>query len=256
MDLEGKVAIVTGASRGIGKGIALAYGAQGAHVVVASRTASSGDSALPGSNDETMAAINALGLGRSMTMTCDVTKEEDLQNLVAQTVAEFGRIDIFVNNAGGSFRPAPLADLTVTRWDRVMDLNLRAVMLSCKTLIPVMVAQKSGNILNLSSGAAISSSPAMIAYNVAKAAQDRLTICLAEELKDHGIAVNGYRPGLVRTEGMDSVDPDGKMFSDAVDRPPVVGPSTVWLAQQTAETFTGQIVDRGEFGNTWGPGSA
>ena len=101
----------------------------------------------------------------------------------------------------------------------------------------------------------ISSSPAMIAYNVAKAAQDRLTICLAEELKGYGIAVNGYRPGLVRTEGMDSVDPDGKMFSDAVDRPPVVGPSTVWLGKQTAETFTGQIVDRGQFGKTWGPGS-
>ena len=249
MELRNKVAIITGSSRGIGKGIALAYAAEGANVVVTARTESPDQSRMPGTIHKTVEEINALHKGKAIAVRCDVTQEEQVDSLMKRTLEEFGRIDIIFNNAGGSFAPTTFLEIPMRRWDRVLELNLRAVVLCCKAVAPIMIQQKGGHIIQMSSGAAVSTSPNMVAYNTSKAALERLTLCLAEELKPHNIAVNAYRPGGIWTEGMALLVPQG---IGQMDPPSSVGPSTVWLAKQTASTFTGQIVSRGDFGKTWG----
>jgi citronellol/citronellal dehydrogenase len=123
--LEGKVAVVTGASRGIGKAIALRLGAEGAGVVCASRTMDDAPSSLPGTNDQTVREIQAAG-GRALAARCDVRLEDEVERLRAATIAEFGRCDILINNAGISF-PGRTLDLPVKRWDLVMEGNQRIV---------------------------------------------------------------------------------------------------------------------------------
>ncbi len=248
MQLEGKVAIVTGASRGIGKGIAKALAAEGAKIVVAARTEAAGK--VPGTIYETTEQIKALGTV-ALPVKCDVTVEEDVNNMVKKTVEQFGHIDILVNNAGGSFTYGPVAEYPTYRFDRLIAVNVRGPFLCCRAVLSVMVKQRSGNIINISSGTASGHRyPGDSIYGMSKAALERFTLGLADEVKSYNIAVNAVQPGRIKTEGALVVYP--KDFNWAGWRnPDDLAASMVWLAQQNAETFTGKVVKAYEFGQKW-----
>jgi citronellol/citronellal dehydrogenase len=237
MKLEGKVAIVTGASRGIGKAIAIALAKEGANVVVAARTEQEGGR-LPGTIHKTADEIRALGR-RALAIRTDVTKEESVEELATRTVQEFGAIDILVNNAGINFA-AKVLDIPIKRWDLVIAVNLRGTFLCTKAVLPTMVKRRSGNIINLSSVVGTRMIMFDVAYGVAKAAIERFTRGLAEELKEYNIAVNALCPSLTDTEGfgqwMPGVDRSGWQ------RPEMWGRYAVFLASQDASSLTGKVL--------------
>lgn len=248
MSLEGLVAVVTGSSRGIGKGIAKVFAAEGAKVVVVARTEQEGGR-LPGTIHSTVDEIKASG-GEAIAVRCDVTDEEQVQGLVKEVLDAYGRIDVLVNNAAIQVN-VPLLDLQTRHWDLSMRVNLRGPFLCCKYLVPPMIEQRSGNIINVTSGAGETVRPSGISYSVTKAGLNIMTRGLAQELEEHNIAVNALNPGPVRTEGAEFVRASDFDWT-GWDPPEVVGASAAWLARQTPGTFTGRVVDRTEFGKTWG----
>lgn len=241
MKLENKVAIVTGASRGIGKAIAIALAREGASVVVAARTEQEGGP-LPGTIHKTANEIRALGR-RALAIKTDITKEEDVAQLAKKTLLEFGAIDILVNNAGINF-PGKVLDIPIKRWDLVIAVNLRGTFLCTKAVLPTMVKRRSGNIISLSSVVGTRMILFDVAYGVAKAAIERFTHGLAEELKEYNIAVNALCPSLTDTEGfgqwMPGVDRSGWQ------RPEMWGRYAVFLANQDASSLTGKVLSAEE----------
>lgn len=188
--LQGKVAIITGSGRGIGKGIALAFAEAGADVVCA-------DLALP--NAEATAA-EARSTGRkAFAMVCDVTDSQQVESMVARTIEELGHIDILVNNAGGASY-CPAMKYSEKRWEAVVRLNLTAAFLCSQAVARQMLEQKSGSIINISSGNSQLPAPGMIAYAAAKAGINSMTRTLAWELAPH-VRVNCILPGGIETEG-------------------------------------------------------
>ena len=247
MELKDMVAIVTGSSRGIGKGIAKEFGKAGARVVVAARTEERGGR-LPGTIHETVAEIIDLG-GEALPIRCDVTSEEDVQALVERVMEEYGRIDVLVNNAGILFRGL-ITDTMVRHWDLIMRVNLKGPFLMCKFVLPVMMEQRRGSIINITSGAATSRSPGGVPYGVTKAGLNQLTIGLAEEMREHNISVNSMDPGLIKSEGAVATQPPSTDWSRFED-PSMMGPACIFLALQDAGGVTGRILKRIEFGQTW-----
>ena len=190
ISLAGKVAIVTGSSRGIGKGIALMFAEAGADVVVCSRN-------LDGKLG--LAAEEVKGLGRSsLAVTADVTKSADIDNLVKQTKDEFGAVDILVNNAGTVLR-ANVVEHSEEDWDKVLDTNLKAVFLCSRAAGKVMMEQKRGNIINIASYRGIVAAPGRVSYSVSKAGVIMLTSVHAYEFASNNIRVNAIAPGWVKT---------------------------------------------------------
>lgn len=248
MSMQGLVAIVTGSSRGIGKGIAKVFGEEGARVVVVARSEEEGGR-LPGNIHLTTQEIQEAG-GQAMALRCDVTDEEQVQAMAQAVMEAYGRIDVLVNNAGVQVNVG-LLELQTRHWDLTMRVNLRGPFLCCKHIAPMMVEQRSGNILNITSSAGENVRPRGISYAVTKAGLNIMTRGLAQELEEHNIAVNALNPGPVKTEGAVLVRPPDFDWTNW-DPPEVVGVAAAWLAQQTAQSFTGRIVDRTEFGNTWG----
>ncbi|MCS7206683.1 MAG: SDR family NAD(P)-dependent oxidoreductase [Dehalococcoidia bacterium] len=246
MTLKDKVAIVTGSSRGIGKAIALAYAREGAKVVVVARSETEGR--LPGTIHQTAQEIRALG-GEALPIRCDVTDEEQVKSMVAQVMERYGRIDVLVNNAAIILR-TPIVQTETRHWDLLIRVNLRGPFLCCKYVLPILMAQRQGNILNITSRAAERAVPGGVHYAVSKAGLNMFTLGLAEEVREYNIAVNALDPGFIKTEGAVLTRPANFDWSGA-EPPEVVGPAAVWLAQQTAQTFTGRIVRRSEFGKTW-----
>jgi NAD(P)-dependent dehydrogenase (short-subunit alcohol dehydrogenase family) len=259
MTLEGKVAIVTGGSRGIGRAICLGLGARGARVVVTSRTeedASAGtrfEKYASGTIHDTSGIINDQG-GTAVGIRCDLTLVEDIRRLVAATLDQFGRIDVLVCNAGIDCE-SPVVDLDINLLDRCLSVNVRSPLLLCKFALPTMIAQNSGSIFCITSGAARAYRPGRVAYSMSKAALERMFLSLAEEVRPHNIAVNVLSPGRVDTWMNRNGDWPGTAHIPMV-QPEAIIPAAVWLAQQTAVTFTGQLVERADFGVTWGTGSA
>ncbi|MBI2846780.1 MAG: SDR family NAD(P)-dependent oxidoreductase [Chloroflexi bacterium] len=244
MKLKGKVAVVTGASRGIGKAIALAYAREGANVVVAARTESEEGSRLPGTIHKTAEEIRALG-SQALPVKCDVTKEEDIEDMVKKTLETFGTVDILVNNAGVNYI-ASVVDLPAKRWDLVMSVNLRGPFLCSKAVLPTMIAKGSGCIVNISSLAARRSVPTWSAYSVSKAAIERLTKTLALEVEEYGIAVYALAPGQgVITEGYSFVMADIDK-SDWVT-PESMAKAAVYLATLDSLTLSGEVMTDYEF---------
>jgi len=191
VSLAGKVAVVTGGSRGIGKGIALMFAEAGADVVVCSRN-------LDGKLG--MAAEEIKGLGRrSLAVTADVTRSADIDNLVKKTMDEFGAIDILVNNAGTVTR-ATVVEHSEEDWDRVLDTNLKSYFLCSRAAGKVMMEQKRGNIINIASYRGIVAAPGRVSYSVSKAGVIMLTSVLAYEFASYNIRVNAIAPGWVKTE--------------------------------------------------------
>ena len=246
MKLADKVAIVTGSSRGIGKAIAKAYAKEGAIVVVAARTEQEGGR-LPGTIQQTVDEIEAFG-GHALAIRTDVTDEESVEAMVRKTVEELGRIDVLYNNAGILFH-SNIVDTPLRRWELVMRVNVTGTFICSKAVLPTMMKQKSGSIINMSSVAVSSTEPGGVHYAVSKAAVERFTFGLAEEVKEYNIAVNVLTPGLIKTEAAQllRVTDDWTGWKD----PEVVGPPAVFLATQSAQTFTGKLVHTPEFGATW-----
>jgi NAD(P)-dependent dehydrogenase (short-subunit alcohol dehydrogenase family) len=252
-ELDGRVIVVTGASRGIGKGLALGFAEQGAAVVCAARSARATPSDLPGTIDETVETITGAG-GQAIAVRCDIGEEADLQTLIEHTIREYGRIDSLMNNAMAPTR-ATFDELTAEQWDESMRVNVRSLYLLTKLVEPYMTAQGGGSIVNMSShGADHAVTPFMPAgyatYSVAKSALERFTTALAPELIGRGITMNALRPGAVRTE-LTTLEYGEDHDWTGWTGPEAVVPAAVFLAGQIATDFTGRIVDAPGFGVSW-----
>ena len=231
--------------------------AAGASVVVASRTevdTSAGTEFAryaEGTIHSTVRMIQEQG-GTAVGITCDVTQAEDIRSLVEATLTRFGQIDVLVNNAGIDCE-APVVHLDLALLDRCLATNVRAPLLLCKFALPSMMARRSGSIFCITSGAARGYRPGRVGYSMSKAALDRMFLSLAEEVRPHNIAVNVLSPGRVDTWMNRRGDWPGTAHIPMAP-PEAIMPAAVWLAQQTATSFTGQLVERADFGKTWGAG--
>ncbi len=255
-DLTGKVAIVTGGSRGIGRAICIGLAQAGVRVAVASRTEvdASSDSDFrryaSGTIHQTAETIRAQG-GAAVGIRCDLARSKEIQSLVETTLEHFGRIDILVSNAGIDCE-ASVPDLDVELLDRCLAVNVRAPLLLCKYALPAIMAQNSGgSIFALTSGSARTYRSGRVAYSMSKAALERMFLSLAEEVRAENIAVNVFGPGRVDTWMNRRGDWPGTAHIPMV-QPEEVIPAAVWLAGQNAQTFTGQVVERADFGTGWG----
>jgi NAD(P)-dependent dehydrogenase (short-subunit alcohol dehydrogenase family) len=212
LDLRGKIALVTGASRGVGKGVALGLGEAGATVYITGRTVVEGQAAvdLPGTIHATAAEVEQLG-GRAIAVRCDHTDDSQVRALFERIAADQGRLDILVNNVWGGYEhfnngtefwlEQGFWDAPLERWDTMFQAGVRAHYVASALAAPTMIAQRSGLIVNISFLAA--QRPDMgVAYGAAKAACDHMARCMAHELRPHGVAALALYPGLVRTESV------------------------------------------------------
>jgi 3-oxoacyl-[acyl-carrier protein] reductase len=236
--LDGKVAIVTGGNTGIGRAVAAAYAAEGADLAVAWIARQE--------DVETLRAeVERLGR-RFLAMRTDVTVEADVRAMVAAVRDRFGRIDVLVNNAGIQ-RAEPIIEMAVEDWDRMMAVHLRGAFLCCREVAPVMIAQRSGRIIVLTSQLAYIGRPRYTAYSAAKGGLLTFTRALAQELAPHGILVNSIAPGLVDT-GFDPL-PEATKRAHAASLPlqrlgtpeDLVG-AFVFLASDESRYFCGQTL--------------
>lgn len=189
-DLTGRVAIVTGASRGIGKGIALAFAHAGASVVLASRRQEGVDAVA--------AEIREQG-GVALAVGTHMGREEAVAALVEKAVQTFGGVDIAVNNAGTNPHFGPLLTATVSQWDKTLEVNLKGAFYLVQRVVPIMEGRGGGKIINVASVAGIRPMPAMGVYGVSKAGLIMLTQVLAKELGPSNIQVNALAPGVIKT---------------------------------------------------------
>ena len=195
MELQGQVAIVTGAGRGIGRATALELAHMGADIVVAELDRANAE--------DTASELRGLGR-RALVVQTDVTSRDDLRAMVEQTRAEFGRIDALVNNAG-IYRAATTLEVTEEHWDAIMNINAKAVFFATQAVLPTMIAQKRGVIVSLASMAGKIGSRANLPYNASKAAVISMTKSLALAHAADGIRVNCVCPGFVETDMWASV---------------------------------------------------
>lgn len=192
MKLKDKVAIVTGGGTGIGKAISLAVASEGAAVVVAARNLSR--------LEEVVKEIKSRG-GKAKAIQTDIADHEQVQRMVAQTIEEFGHIDILVNNAAiGTFNNADVADMNLDNWRDALAVNLSGTMLCSKEVLKVMIPRRSGSIINISSVAGLSGVPKESPYSVTKWGLIGFTETLAIEAGKHNIRVNSLSPGATRTQ--------------------------------------------------------
>jgi len=191
MELQGQVAIVTGAGRGIGRATALELARLGADIAVAELDAGAGA-------DKTAALVQDAGR-RAVVIPTDVTKRDHLAAMVERTLAAFGRIDVLVNNAG-IYRAAPALEVTEEHWDAIMTINAKAVFFASQAVLPTMIAAKQGSIVNLASMAGKIGSRTNLPYNASKAAVVSITKSLALAHAADGVRVNCVCPGFVETD--------------------------------------------------------
>jgi NAD(P)-dependent dehydrogenase (short-subunit alcohol dehydrogenase family) len=245
--LSGRVAVVTGGRRGIGRAIALALAQAGADVALGDRTVDDGQL------EAAAAEIKKLGR-RALALQVDITKKTEVDNFVQAVVAEFGAIDILVNNAAMNIR-APLLELGEDGWDKVIDTDLKGCFLCAQAVGRVMVEQRRGNIVNIASTAAKHPTPEMGAYCIAKAGVVMLTGVLAVELAQYNIRVNAVAPSMVKTKFSQPLwsDPEtlkeieaGIPLGRMAEPGDIVG-SVLFLASDAAGYITGHtiVVDGG-----------
>jgi NAD(P)-dependent dehydrogenase (short-subunit alcohol dehydrogenase family) len=257
MDLKGKVAIVIGASAGVGRAYALALAGAGATVIAAARTLGDVGSGAPANN--TLAQVVKMGEGlpgRIYAQVCDAQIEADIVRAVDQTAANFGRIDILVNCAA-LMTPFDPFEIGREDWDRLMNLNVRGPYVAMRQAAPHMMRQRSGSIINITARGATFMPKGQrmydrtLLYGMTKAALNRLSFGMSEELKSYGIAVNALSPGVVATDTALAANPKVREQGGKEATPEVLGPALLYLAQQTAETLTGQVLYTDDFKKTW-----
>lgn len=234
--LQGKVALVTGASRGIGRATALALATEGAQVVV--NYASSRDAA-----DKVVEEITAIG-GQAIAVAADVSKADQVDALIEATLQQWGRIDVLVNNAGIT-RDTLLLRMKPEEWQAVIDLNLTGVFLCTKAVSKIMLKQRSGRIVNITSVAGQTGNPGQANYSAAKAGVIGFTRTVAKELASRSITVNAVAPGFITTDMTHDLKSDEILKYIPLGRygqPEEVAGMICFLASAPAAAYiTGQI---------------
>jgi citronellol/citronellal dehydrogenase len=234
--LAGRTAFVAGASRGIGATIAHALAAAGASVAVAARSEQLGK--MPGTVGSVAESIRSLG-GSALAVPCDVTNEESVNSAVAETVSEFGGIDILVANAGVLWL-GPIESTPLKRWQLCLDVNLTGVFLVTKAVIPHVRARGGGSLMAITTTGV--GMPGANAYWVSKAAAERLYLGLADDLRPDNIAVNCLSPSrVVLTEGWQAGGGGFEVPPEMVEPPEAMGRAAVLLAGQDASGVTGTV---------------
>jgi NAD(P)-dependent dehydrogenase (short-subunit alcohol dehydrogenase family) len=245
MELRGKVALVTGASRSIGKATAVALAGRGADVVVSARTMDPGGP-IAGSLAETVAAVTEAG-AEALAVRADLTDTDQVASLAEEAAAWKGRIDIVVNNAAFLGRPMyqNLDELSLTNWTRQLTVNLTAPFILSKTLVDGMRSTGGGAIVNITSGAWLMAEGTVpgITYGPTKAALNRLTIALARDLRPDGIVVVALNPGFTRTELAEAHSWEAGIDIATAHDPEVPAADVVWLLEQEPATVSGKVFD-------------
>ena len=248
--LDGRVAIITGASKGIGRALALRFGREGARVICAARSADL--------VKETTAEVNGAG-NRAIAFTGDLSREEDVRRLVAAGLEAFGKIDALVNNAGDGGPTKPVQDYTVEDWRYTIDSCLTSSYLCIRFVVPEMIKAGGGAIVNISSGAGRRGLPYRIGYCSAKAGQVGMTYGMALELAPHNIRVNCVAPGAVEGDRIDRVIagqaevrgiPVEAMRKAMIERSPLkrmvtaddIVDATVFFTSDMARSISGQVL--------------
>ena len=238
-EFQGKVAIVTGGTSGIGRAAAIAYAKQGAKVVVAGRRAAEGN--------ETVRQIQAQG-GEALFVPTDVAKESQVKNLVGRTLEQFGRLDFAFNNAGIEHAPTPLLEQTVETYDQVMDINGKGVWLSMRHEIPAMLRSGGGAIVNTSSVLGLTAFAGVDIYVASKHAVIGLTKSAALEFGKQGIRINAVLPGVIETDmyrrfagedadrraALAALHPIGR-----IGTPEEIANAVIWLSSDKSSFVTG-----------------
>lgn len=238
--LEGQVAIVTGAGRGIGRCIALTLVQHGARVALAARTASE--------LRAVQAEITAFG-GQALCIPTDVSREADVQTLVQRTVAHFGRLDIVVNNAGmGIF--GPLAEMTTAQWDRVMAVNARGPFLLCREAIPYLRQRPRSFIVNITSVVGVKGYANQAAYSASKHAVMGMTKALAREVQADGIRVHAICPGGVNTQMVAQARPD--LDRSVLIQPEEIADAVLFLVTRRGNAVIDELHVRRAASTPWG----
>ncbi|MFD1814586.1 SDR family NAD(P)-dependent oxidoreductase [Rhodococcus gannanensis] len=236
--LDGRVAFVAGASRGIGAAVAAALAQAGAAVAVAARSEHEGR--VPGTIGAVADRITAAG-GRALAVPCDVTDEQSVQSAVDATVAEFGGIDILVANAGVLWQ-GPIESTPLKRWQLCLDVNLTGVFQVTKAVIPHVRARGGGSLIAVTTIGVTMTDRGSNAYWVSKAAVERLYLGLASDLRDDNIAVNCLSPSrVVLTEGWQAGGSGIEIPPEMVEPPETMGEAAVLLAVQDASGVTGTV---------------
>jgi len=245
MKLRSRVALITGAGRGIGRAMAEGFAREGADVALVSRTEAE--------LCRTAEAIRAIGR-RVLWAPADVSDPASVENLVKTVLSEFGQIDVLINNAGRQLPIGPLVDIETEDWIHTIMVNLVGPMLCCKTVLPGMIEQRRGKIINLSGGGATSPRPNFSAYAASKAAVVRLTETLAEEVKGFNIQVNAIAPGAINTRMLDEVladrDAAGEVALSQAEKQKQSGGNSietvvalaVFLASEESDGLTGKLI--------------
>jgi len=241
MKLKDKVALVTGGSRGVGRSVALAYGKEGAKVIV---NYTSNEKAA----QEVVEAIAAMG-SEAIAVKADVACKADVESLFAAGMERFGRLDILVNNAGFT-RPALLLKMTEEQWDQVVDIHLKGAFLCTQAAANLMKGQNSGKIINVMSVAGLVGTVGQVNYSAAKGGILSMTKSIARELARYNICANVISLGIVATDMTEKIRSDEKLaeiymnrillkrFAEAED----IAPAFVFLASDDANYITGQLL--------------
>jgi NAD(P)-dependent dehydrogenase (short-subunit alcohol dehydrogenase family) len=241
--LNGKVAIVTGSRRGIGRAIALAFAADGADVAVSDRVTDDGRL------QETAARIMELGR-RSLALQVDVSQRRDVEKMVQLVMEGFGRIDVLVNCAGIWIPGQTLTECSEENWDNVIDTNLKGTYLCCQAAGKIMAGQNSGCIVNISSQVGITPGTGVGAYSISKAGIIMLTRQLALELASFHVRVNALAPGIVKTDFNSAFWQDPKVEKQTSGMVPLgrlaepedIAESALFLASERSGYVTGEVI--------------
>jgi dehydrogenase/reductase SDR family protein 1 len=258
--LKDRVALVTGGSRGVGKGVAIGLAEAGATVIITARTRSGGDSEWPGSLDETVKAINAAG-GNGASLLCDHSDDDSVQAAFERIHREYGRLDVLVNNvfAAPSVMPVnvPFWQVPMSLWDTMQRVGLRSHLVASRLAVPLMLPQGRGLIVNTSSGGGIRYT-FNVAFGVQKAGVDRMARDMAHELRRYGIAAVSIWPGYIKSEKLaaqpDRVPPAlAKLIAERGETPQFAGRAVAALAADPdVMEKTGQILLASELAREYG----
>jgi NAD(P)-dependent dehydrogenase (short-subunit alcohol dehydrogenase family) len=245
MKLQNQVAIITGAARGMGQAFCLSLAKEGAKIIAADILSCS----------ETIAKVQEIG-GEALEITCDISKSQSTQALADQSLQQFGRIDILVNNAAmiASLKLTPFDQISEEEWDQVMAVNIKGMWLCCKAVVPVMRQQGQGKIINISSDTIWLGSPMLLHYVSSKGAIFAFTRALARELSGTNINVNAITPGFAQTDATKNLaDQETMEFIQNVslnaqivkrpEKPADLAGAVVFLASADSDFITGQTLN-------------